>query len=85
LIVLDGHNNPGFSGGPVVFSPLKGDTHFRVAGVISGFEAVKNQIHGPSGESPLYSWDNTGLIKAYSIQRAIELIHANPIGFPCNY
>ena len=40
-IWVDGHNNPGFSGGPLVFIPaeeqFKRDRAFRVAGVISAY------------------------------------------------
>ena len=34
--LLDGHNNPGFSGGPVVFCP-PGRKEFQVAAVVSGY------------------------------------------------
>lgn len=82
MIILDGHNNPGFSGGPVAFSPIQGESNLRVASIVSSYEAVKDPIYGPSGESPLYTWDNTGLIITYSVKYAIDLIHENPIGFP---
>ena len=39
-LLLDGHNNPGFSGGPVVFHPLKEPlSERRVAAVVSGYKA----------------------------------------------
>ena len=39
VIFLDGHNNPGFSGGPITYRDLNqsGPPVFHVAGVISGF------------------------------------------------
>jgi S1-C subfamily serine protease len=38
VIFLDGHNNPGFSGGPIVYRDLnQNGTVFYLAGVISGF------------------------------------------------
>lgn len=38
LLFLDGHNNPGFSGGPIVFRDLsRSGATFKVAGVVSGF------------------------------------------------
>lgn len=38
VLYLDGYNNPGFSGGPIVYRDLsRGDYVFKVAGVVSGF------------------------------------------------
>jgi trypsin-like peptidase len=38
VIMLDGHNNPGFSGGPIVYRDQnQSDFVFYVAGVVSGF------------------------------------------------
>lgn len=38
VIYLDGHNNPGFSGAPVVYRDLNRSTvEFRVAAVVSGY------------------------------------------------
>jgi hypothetical protein len=39
VIFLDGHNNPGFSGGPIVYRDLNqsGPPIFHVAGVVSGY------------------------------------------------
>jgi hypothetical protein len=40
MILLDGYNNPGFSGGPIVYKDLDqpGLAPLKLAGVISGFE-----------------------------------------------
>jgi hypothetical protein len=39
LVLLDGYNNPGFSGGPIVFRDLnQGGVVFDLMGVISGFK-----------------------------------------------
>jgi len=35
-LLLDGHNNPGFSGGPVFYTPPH-TQNYKVAGVISGY------------------------------------------------
>lgn len=38
-LFLDGHNNPGFSGGPIVYRDLdRNDFAFKVAGVVSGYQ-----------------------------------------------
>jgi len=48
-IYLDGHNNPGFSGGPIVYRDLrnKGTFTFRLAGVVSGFRRDFNPVLQP--------------------------------------
>ena len=73
-IYLDGHNNQGFSGGPVVFKP-QGSNEFQVAGVISSYNAVHEPItiHGKQTQDIFYSY-NTGIINAYNIEYAVALI-----------
>lgn len=80
LYLLDGHNNPGFSGGPVVFVRA-GERDFKVAAVISGFRAVEEPIFAGNQKTPLVYRYNTGIIVAYSIEHATALIRSNPIGF----
>ena len=53
IIIIDGHNNPGFSGGPVVFA-RPGSLDYKVAGVISAYKVQYEPIllkgggrHGP--------------------------------------
>ena len=81
-LYLDGINNQGFSGGPVVWqaphSP-PGSPLF-IGGVISGYKKVPEPVtlHG-SHLGHTYE-ANTGLIVAYSIRHAIELIDQRPIG-----
>lgn len=53
IIVLDGENNPGFSGSPVVFhNPYYPHNDFRVAGVISGFLPDATRILAIEAEVP---------------------------------
>lgn len=80
--LLDGHNNPGFSGGPVVFSPPGVAQTTSVAGVVSGYRFEWGEVFGADKQSKtgdLFQF-NTGIVIAYSISHAIELIGANPIG-----
>ena len=46
VLLLDGHNNPGFSGGPVLFKDrLKsGDNKYHLIGVISAYVNQKNEM-----------------------------------------
>jgi len=47
-LILDGHNNPGFSGSPVCFfRPNERDV--RIAGVVSGYQAVSEPVYDQAG------------------------------------
>ena len=90
-LIIDGHGNKGFSGGPVVFQPNGHlSNEVRVAGVVSRFPlSPLNPIVNENGniiadedEVPLgFVQENPGFVVAVSIHHAIELIDANPIGF----
>jgi S1-C subfamily serine protease len=79
LFLLDGHNNPGFSGGPVVFRK-PGEQELNVAAVVSGFHYVDEPIYSGSGPTPLTYQYNTGIIVTHSIDAALDLIAARPVG-----
>lgn len=72
-ILLDGHNNPGFSGGPVCYKPSNSIT-MNVAGVISGYRYAKNNVISNNAETNDYVKENTGIIYAYDIKCAINVI-----------
>ena len=79
---LDGHNNRGFSGGPVVYSPMKKpDYEFSVAAVISAYRYSMEPVYFEDKPTSLEFKYNTGIIVAYGIKHAINLISQNPIGF----
>ena len=80
-LILDGHNNPGFSGGPVCFfRPNERDV--RIAGVVSGYQAVSEPVYDQAGSPTSFSYMyNTGLVVVHDIRHAIDVIKANPIGF----
>ena len=81
-LLLDGHNNPGFSGGPVIFSEWgKRANEFSVAGVISGYQYNMEPVYLEGKRTPLEFKYNTGIIAAYGIKHAVDLIRQNPIGF----
>ena len=78
--LLDGHNNIGFSGGPVVFRPAN-QRRFQVAAVVSGYRGQSEHIVDENGEKTQFRYiSNTGLIYAYDVNEAIALIRSNPIG-----
>jgi Trypsin-like peptidase domain len=80
-MILDGHNNIGFSGGPVGFMPEQGVQKF--CGLIVGYkeeiEFVEKFI-GEKIEERLIYKTNTGLIRAVDAWKLLELIASNPSG-----
>lgn len=79
LILLDGHNNPGFSGGPVVVRRRGGDQ--TVVGVVSAFSSETPKVIDDSGNPGPYRYIvNTGIVHAYDSAKLNEIIVANPIG-----
>lgn len=91
-LIIDGYGNKGFSGGPVVFQPEGPFSHeLRVAGVVSRLPVTplnpivnkKNCIITNEDNAPLgYVQENPGFIEAVTINQVIDMIDANPIGFP---
>ena len=79
MLLLDGHNNPGFSGGPVVFGN-PGQRPNRFGGVISGYRFDPQPVYLNDQESAFTTRANTGIIISYSVDVALMLIEANPIG-----
>jgi S1-C subfamily serine protease len=79
IYLLDGHNNPGFSGSPVIFSQ-GGGPPTRVGAVISGYRFSPEPVFLEQAATTLTYRENTGIIISYKIELALELIRANPIG-----
>lgn len=86
VLVLDGINNPGFSGGPVLYNTGPSQV---VIGVISGYHVELGQVH--SVELPATSTAvgtkkenvvdlNSGIIIAYPVDAVLDAIRKNPIG-----
>lgn len=81
--ILDGINNPGFSGGPVILG-TGGDLKF--VAVISGYyleptEVIRGGAVTRVPDAPKDTVNvNSGFVIAYDIAHAVELIKKNPIG-----
>jgi S1-C subfamily serine protease len=81
LLYLDGQNNPGFSGGPIVFWHSE-SRRFRVAGVVRGYrnEALpvlkKKNLDDPRApaHNDLYTRANSGIVVGYDIRHIVEAI-----------
>jgi prepilin-type processing-associated H-X9-DG protein len=81
VLYFDGHNNPGFSGGPIVFWHSESGS-FRVAGVVRGYrnEALpvlkKKKLEDPEAKAynDLYTRGNSGIVIGYDIRHIVEAI-----------
>ena len=80
-MLLDGHNNIGFSGGPVVRRMANRDQ--TVIGVVSGYRPETQKVRDKYGRETPYTYDtNTGIVIVEDIRHALTLIKKNPIGIP---
>lgn len=61
ILFLDGINNPGFSGGPIVYHNKKMDK-FYLGGIISGYRLEKRNITQKNIELDFQYSTNTGII-----------------------
>jgi hypothetical protein len=77
--VLDGHNNPGFSGGPVILKQ-RGHGPLIVGAVISSYMKDCSPVRSCDEwfkETGLMAEGNSGIIFATSIRVVIEIIKSN--------
>ena len=73
LVYIDGFNNPGFSGGPILYWDF-GKQAYRILGVVQGYkeDTAKVLINGQHVETQLLV--NSGILVGYSIEHAIQAI-----------
>lgn len=83
LIYLDGHTNPGFSGGPVVFKDLE-TNELKICGIMRGYLPHEGKIDteyvnedGETEKDFLLYDENSGIIVCQMIKDAIELLDKN--------
>jgi S1-C subfamily serine protease len=84
IFLLDGINNLGFSGGPVVFQDqgARGGVEFKVMSVVSGYRFSEEPTYHQGQPTKLNVRQNTGIIITHDIKHAVELIESNPNGVP---
>lgn len=72
---IDGFNNPGFSGGPVIFWD-RAQNKWKILGVIKGYrpEPAKVLIGGKEVDTTILV--NSGILIAYDIEHALQAIDA---------
>lgn len=75
LLVLDGHNNRGFSGSPVCFKPTDPKVKtMSICAVVSGYRFEQEPVFDKDGkETGLFVRSNTGIINAYDIKEAVTV------------
>ena len=73
VLYIDGFNNPGFSGGPIVYWDFNKHV-YRIAGVVKGYkeDTAKVLINGEHVDTQLLV--NSGILVGYSIRHAIQAI-----------
>jgi hypothetical protein len=84
---LDGHNNLGFSGGPVYFG---NGPDLKIAAVVSSYQPERAEVmrvtestsnhHISEEETNYWAHVNSGFFLAYDIKKALQAIHEHPIG-----
>jgi len=73
MFYIDGFNNEGFSGGPILYWDFT-DHVYRILGVVQGykFDQAHVEVNGKPVPTPILT--NSGILIAYSIQHAIDAI-----------
>lgn len=92
MLYLDGHNSPGFSGGPVISRSQDEKQPFQIVGVLSAYRVQLNRqtitektdVRGVAIErkSNRFVQENSGILVAYHISEIIKAIRLNPTGSP---
>ena len=75
VIYVDGFNNPGFSGGPIVYWDFSKRV-YGILGVVQGYreDAAKVLVNGQHVDTQILT--NTGILVGYSIKHAMDAIKA---------
>ncbi len=76
VLYIDGFNNPGFSGGPIICWEFEKHA-YRIIGVVHGYkyDTAKVMVNGQQMDSNILT--NSGILIGYSIKHAIEAIEAD--------
>lgn len=74
VLYLDGFNNPGFSGGPMIFYHHQTNEP-HIGGVVAGYKIDPQQVVvGDEQEPGAFVRANSGIVVTYSIQHALDAI-----------
>jgi hypothetical protein len=74
VLYIDGFNNPGFSGGPILFWSFS-KHKYEIAGVVQGYQedTAKVLVNGTHVDTNILV--NSGILIAYSIKHAVQAIN----------
>lgn len=77
ILYIDGFNNPGFSGGPILYWDFR-KRAYRLLGVVMGYryDAAKISVRGQPIDADVLV--NSGILIGYSIKHAVQAIDAKP-------
>jgi S1-C subfamily serine protease len=81
ILFCDGHNNPGFSGGPMI--TIDPDRRVHVIGVVSGYRHHDDPILYNGAETGLTHRSNTGLVIGYGLEEVIAQARIFADGASC--
>jgi len=77
VFYIDGFNNPGFSGGPIIYWDFSSHA-IRILGVVQGFRTElangKSMVNGQAIDTAVLV--NSGILVGYSINHAIQAIES---------
>jgi S1-C subfamily serine protease len=73
VLYIDGFNNPGFSGGPIVYWDFKSRA-YRLIGVVQGYRPDNAMVVVNGQQVPTPWIVNSGILIGYSVQHAIQAI-----------
>lgn len=80
IIYCDGHNNPGFSGGPIV--TVSPNHSVSVIGVVSGYRYNEDRVLLNGADTGLTYQANTGLIIGYGLKEVVAQASSVTTGAP---
>jgi S1-C subfamily serine protease len=73
VVYIDGFNNPGFSGGPIIYYDFK--THeYRILGVVKGYRGDSAAVSVKGQPADIQVLVNSGILIGYSIKHALQAI-----------
>lgn len=79
-IFIDGHNNAGFSGGPIV--KIAPDASMCVIGVVSGYLPCDEPVHQSGIRTNLSAQANSGIFRGFGLDAALAHARASKSGAP---
>ena len=71
---LDGHNNPGFSGGPCVYK--RPDAKWHIFAVVSSYYNHTEVLYDDKGNKRMILYENSGLFMVHKISFIIDAIRS---------